>query len=520
MNLMRFFATIHYLKPTQIFYRLFYIFRKKFFPFQAKKAENPKYNATFYDLKLQKSPLFSESYLGGGSFVFLNLAHDFKDEINWNFADFGKLWTYNLNYFEFLNQKNMNAAEGFALIERFINDCGTVRDGFEPYPVSLRIVNWIKFLTFNRIKNEKISKFLNFQCSHLLKNIEYHLLGNHILENGFALMFGAYFFQDETFYRAAKKLLVSQLEEQILPDGGDFELSPMYHQIILFRLLDTINLIKNNDWKNDGLLDFLCRKAGVMAGWLEQMTFSEGSVPLFNDSAKGIAPDTYELLDYAASLGIEKVVKPLKESGYRKFSGSNYELIFDAGKIGADYIPGHAHADMLSFELYCSGRPLIVDTGVSTYQIGSKRNFERSTAAHNTVVVNGQNQSDVWAAFRVGKRAKITIEKENHNMISASHDGFKPIVHSRCLTAGADEILISDTLNPGEIGQSRLHFHPSVDFTINNTTIEGNNFTVFIENADKIETENFEYSSGFNSVLLGKCVVVTFTNQTKMLFKL
>ena len=67
-----------------------------------------------------------------------------------------------------------------------------------------------------------------------MDNIEYHILGNHLLENGFSLFFGAYYFQDEKFYVKAKKILTDELDEQILEDGAHFELSSMYHQIMLF----------------------------------------------------------------------------------------------------------------------------------------------------------------------------------------------------------------------------------------------------------------------------------------------
>ena len=80
----------------------------------------------------------------------------------------------------------------------------------------------------------------------MLNNLEYHLLGNHLLENGFSLLFGAYYFQDETIYKIAKKIVVSELEVQILADGSHFELSPMYHQILFHRVLDCIQLIKLN----------------------------------------------------------------------------------------------------------------------------------------------------------------------------------------------------------------------------------------------------------------------------------
>ncbi len=520
MNFPRLFATVRYLKPEQIFYRCFYVTRKKLYPAIFKHFDETKCKTAPDGLKLQKSIDFPDSYLGGNKFVFLNIEHDFGEKINWNHPDYGKLWTYNLNYFEFLNQKNIPKEAGIALINNFTGSLQELSDGMEPYPTSLRTVNWIKFFVKNGITDKKLHAFLYFQYQCLLKDLEYHLLGNHLLENAFSLLFGAYFFQDENFYKTAKELLTKELDEQILPDGADFELSTMYHQIILFRVLDSINLVKNNPWKNGEMLDFLTKKAEIMLGWLKQMTFSDGTIPLFNDSAEGIAPASQELFDYAGSLKIKTVEKPLKESGYRKFTGKNYEIFVDAGKIGPDYIPGHAHADMLNFELHLYGAPCVVDTGTTTYQRCPRRSLERSTAAHNSVTVNNQNQSDVWGGFRVGKRAEIKIESENDNQITASHDGFGKVIHKREFVCEENRITIRDTLMPSGKGKARIHFHPSVEFSIENNTLCAGNFTVSFKNIDNIETEKFEYSLGFNKTAESKCIVVNFTNKTETVFEL
>ena len=180
-----------------------------------------------------------------GVFNFLNLEHKFED-IDWNYSVNGKLWTYNLNYFDYLNQQDISREDGLTLIYNYIDSESNLKEGLEPYPISLRLINWIKFISKHQIQDEKIDRILAKHLSLLNKKLEYHLLGNHLLENAFALLFGAYYFGDETIYRSSKKLLEAELKEQILNDGGHFELSPMYHKLILTRLLDCINLIGNN----------------------------------------------------------------------------------------------------------------------------------------------------------------------------------------------------------------------------------------------------------------------------------
>ena len=204
---------------------------------------------------------YSDRYFKNNTFEFLNIKHDFSNEVNWNHDQYGKLWTYNLNYFDFLNQHELTKEEGLYLIQNYIENEAHLKDGKEPYPISLRLINWVKFLAENNIKEDQIDTVLYHHTRILMYNLEYHLLGNHLLENAFALFFGAYYFQDDQIYSKSKKLLTLQLEEQILKDGAHYELSVMYHQILFHRLLDCIQLIVLNPTrKEDNLLLFLKEK--------------------------------------------------------------------------------------------------------------------------------------------------------------------------------------------------------------------------------------------------------------------
>ena len=362
--------TLKYLKPIQVYYRLYYFFRNKFFNKEARLKSVPDISLIIWQNEIYTS---SYCFLGSKSFKFLNITHDFSNSIDWNYSKYGKLWTYNLNYFDFLNQENISKETGINLIRDYINNDNILLDGKEPYPISLRGINWIKFLTENSIQDKSINKVLYRDYRTLLKNLEFHLLGNHLLENAFSLLFGAYYFQDNILYNKSK-LLISELNEQILNDGAHYELSPMYHQILFLRLLDCINLIKlNKSWKLDNLMSFLEEKANLMFSWLINITYKDGTIPMVNDSTFNIAPNSKELFKYAKSLGIENLSNPLSDSGYRKISSGNYQLFIDFGKIGPSYQPGHAHSDTFNFELIKNGNPFIVDTGVSTYEKNGKK---------------------------------------------------------------------------------------------------------------------------------------------------
>jgi hypothetical protein len=363
--------TLKYLKLIQVYYRIYYFIRNKLFSKEVKQKKLPDFNSIEWANGFNHLEGYSDT---NNIFTFLNLTKSFSDQIDWNYTGYGKLWTYNLNYFDFLNQKDITKEIGLKLIYDYVYNDSILLDGKEPYPISLRGINWIKFLSENNIKETEIDAILYKHYYTLLKNLEYHLLGNHLLENSFSLLFGAYYFQDEQLYAKSKQLLISELDEQILNDGAHYELSPMYHQILFSRLLDCIHLITlNSIWKKDELISFLREKAFLMASWLKNITYENGEVPMVNDATYNIAPQSNDLFSYAKELGIIDKHTSLSDSGYRKIRTDNYELFIDVGNIGPDYQPGHAHSDSLNFELIKEDKPIIVDTGISTYEKNSKR---------------------------------------------------------------------------------------------------------------------------------------------------
>src|SRR5690606_1356725 len=124
------------------------------------------------------------------------------------------------------------------------------------------------------------------------------------------------------------------LEEQVLADGAHFELSPMYHQIIFFRLLELIDWYSKWKEKEQAFEDFLRSKASRMRSWLEHMSFKNGDIPHFNDSADGIAYSTSWLIAYAESLSICASEIRLGESGYRSVVRGDYECKVDCAQLG------------------------------------------------------------------------------------------------------------------------------------------------------------------------------------------
>lgn len=511
--------TIRYLRPVQIRYQIWYRIRRNFrkaigfkYPLSVeKKAESLRF-APWID----KYPSFHHN-----TFSFLNISKTFSQDINWNESEYGKLWLYNLNYMDYLLQPGMTRETGLKLIDHFIEKLHPDFIGLEPYPIALRGINWIKFFSKYDIQDERYTGSLYAQYRILFDNLEFHLLGNHLLEDGFSLFFAGFFFRDLKLYQKAREILYEQLDEQILQDGAHFELSTMYHQIILDRLLDCINVLQNNtrfdDQKN--FLSFLSDKASKMVSWLARMTFANGNIPLMNDASPGIAPSSKQLFEYAARLGFptpwvaSSEFLPLSSSGYRRHNEARYECILDIGPIGPAYQPGHAHVDTFNFVLNINNKPCIIDAGISTYEPGKTRLKERGTASHNTVTILDKNSSEVWSSFRVARRAKVTILKDEDTHIIARHDGYQPwgAVHERSWTFSDEKIEIIDTLT-GKVteGKAHLWLPPGLNPVTIGQTIQIDSVRISFTKAKSIEIIEKEIPNGFNRYTITKMIEIAF----------
>ena len=447
------------------------------------------------------------------TFKFLNTEIQFGSQIDWQTLQASKLWRYNLHYFDYardlglfyLSTGNVIASpdkigtkqsdEAYEKFKSFAQDWIERNkigqsEGWEAYPTSLRMVNWIfAFHIFAKeIKSEPEfhEQFLRSLFKHALfleRNLEYHICGNHLIKNGKALVFASLFFRGrdaDRWYKKGTSLLWKELQEQILADGGHFERSPMYHLIVLQDYLEIYLLLRDN---NRDVPSYVEDKIKSMLEFLVKILQPDGNIPLLNDSAFGIAANPQTLLAIGNTLfgqfwaDSKQASFALDSSGYyvmRDKSGEKY-LIVDCGKICPDYLPPHAHADTLSYELSLGNERIIIDSGVYEYASGKWRDFYRSTHAHNTVVVDGLNQSDVWGAFRAGRRAFPTevkwIVKDDITFFEGGHDGYlrqMGILHKRKIFfVDNDFWLIFDELDGIGIHtvEEYLHFHPEIKVT-------------------------------------------------------
>lgn len=472
------------------------------------------------------------------SFVFLN-RQGLLSEIGWDGPEPEKLWRYNQHYFDDLNARDAPARLEWhhALLADWVarNPPGK-GTGWEPYPTSLRIVNWVKWALAGNELPPECHQSLAVQARWLSRRLEWHLLGNHLLANAKALVFAALYFdgpEAEKWLARGTAILHRELGEQVLPDGGHFELSPMYHALALEDMLDLLNILDANAGAlpptADALRDRIRERSPAMQRWLHAMSHPDGGIAFFNDAAFGIAPAAAGLDDYAGRLGLAPARPPdpdpvveLPDSGYARLARGPAVLIADLARVGPDYLPGHAHADTLSFELSLHGHRVLVNSGTSVYGDGRERLRQRGTAAHNTVVVAGSDSSEVWSGFRVARRARplqVRVADEGGRLIAeGAHDGYRRLpgrpVHRRRWTLTERHLEIADEVTPAAPAEARFHLHPAVEIVREGAfhghlRLPGGETVRWRAEAAAIGVDAATWHPEFGSSIANECLVLT-----------
>jgi len=548
----RYWHTLRHLKPVQFYGRLWFRLYRP--PANTSALAPPMRLARgSWQLPAARAPLM----LGPWQFKFLNLNHSLPAQGGWNDATLDKLWLYNLHYFDDLNARNADQRGAWhqALLERWLLENPPASgNGWEPYPTSLRIVNWVKWLATGNAAPAGMEQSLATQARWLFQRLEWHLMGNHLFANAKALVFAGLFFEgaEAALWRAkGLKIIERELPEQVLPDGGNFERSPMYHAIFLEDVLDLVNAA--NHWPEMAPEKQVAQwreTAGRMLHWLTGMTHPDGEIALFNDAAFGIAPNLAALRTYAALLGVEHgsprrfaprdderdviasetrqstpAFLHFPESGYIRLESNTAVALLDVAPVGPDYLPGHAHADTLSFELSVFGQRVVVNGGTSRYGVGPERLRERGTAAHSTVQIAGQDSSEVWGGFRVARRAypfDLQVQTESGRLrVACSHDGYMRLVgapvHRREWGMEAGSLRVTDTVRGGtHPALARYILHPNVHITAAGvnawqlTLPAGQNLRVTVETGHS-RIESASYAPEFGCVLTTQSLTVELT---------
>ena len=519
--------TVIWLKPVQIYGRVWFrLYRPKPRSFAGAKLNLPR--------DRWRSVARRPSMSAADTFTFLNQTETLATQDDWNAKRISKLWLYNAHYFDDLNANDAGERTDWHrdIIDRWIaqNPPGT-GNGWEPYPTSLRIVNWAKWLMSSNATTQDMIDSLATQTDWLSRRLEHHLLGNHLFANAKALVFAGCVLdgpEAEGWFRMGLALVKRELREQILPDGGHFERSVMYHAILTEDVLDLVQLAKlfprkisaddQSDWKHT---------ATAMLEFLQAMTHPDGRLSFFNDGAFGIAAEPAHLLSHASHLGFQvpqdfPAVHRLESSGYTRLSKGDAVLLSDTAAIGPDFLPGHAHADTLSFEFSLARQRIFVNGGTSVYGGAPRqRHRERSTANHNTLTLGDQNSSEIWSDFRVARRAKVTdvLSGETPSVLwlEGTHDGFKRIsgpMHKRRWELTDHSLTIQDSLSgsPPQAKPAKIRFriHPDLAATISEISTETHRIAIDAHGGT-LTLEDGIWSPEFGRTVACHILVLTMT---------
>ena len=542
-NLILTIHTARHLSVHQVFCRLRFIARKSLWDLTGRKVPPcaPLPLSAFNPLWIGASAITDDGLgalgykeavsraeaLAQGRFGFLNQEVAYPGDVAWNDHHVSQLWRYHLHYFDYVSDMMILAALGRdalawdtfrRLADSWIrNNQKLSGDGWHPFTISVRVVNWVEAFHFWRTRFKEEREFerrflasLHAQTAILASSLEYDVRGNHLIKNLRGLIWGGLAFEDdkaERWLRTGIALLEKELDEQVLPDGGHFERAPGYHEAVLKDCLEiAVVLQRNMPGVSYSWLDKTLRQ---MLKYLVSVLPESADLPLIKDTAWDAAPAPKDLLaagalyfddpafkiseeinlyprmifpKEAADLLKNRPANPrelpstaLRKSGFyimRNLEGSDH-MIIDGGKVCPDYLPAHAHADMFSYELTAWGKRVVVDSGVHSYSAGPWRDYFRSTRAHNTVEVAGQDQSEVWGSFRVARRARpLDVEwrpEERRALFQGRHDGYRrlavPVIHRRIVVWEADLFwLVVDELKGNGVtrAESHVHLHPHI----------------------------------------------------------
>lgn len=415
--------------------------------------------------------------------------------LDWNQRYESHLWNYQLHYFPYALWCARAFDEGGdhsamrqcqRLIESWLAQARIGHsDGWDAYPISLRTVNWMYAyaLVVERYDDTQFLKrwrgALFRQLDFLRHHLELHLLANHLFKNIKALIIGGLFFQHEEWLTTGLRLFQRELAEQVLPDGGHYERAPMYHAQTLADALECYALLRACG-RTLPQESQLVAQLQAMTGFLAGLSYADGSLALFNDSA-----NTEEARPQPILAAAEQILRaPLPtyptsfpQTGYFLWRSPDEQekIIVDAGPPAVGYNTAHAHCDLLSYELRLNGQPFIVDSGVHGYGGDRFRPYCRSTRAHNTVMFGGREQSEIWSTFRLARRATVLhaeaqTETQGWQFCGAYQPFYdRRLVHERRITRTTNgEWLFADSVRDGMIGDitSFIHLHPDVKFTL------------------------------------------------------
>lgn len=399
---------------------------------------------------------------------------------------------------------------------------------FSSLEVAFRAISWIwAFHFFKDSKSlspelfQKALKYIYLHGRHLEKYLStYYSPNTHLTGEALGLYYlGTQFeiFERASDWRATgEQILFAELDRQIYTDGVYFEQSTWYQRytadfythFLILKAFDTDDtdkeLQQKLEQKTQGLHDFLMHAAfpdgttpiigdddggrslplSAAASTDFSGTLSTGAVIFgrgdYKFAAGNLAEETIWLLGAKGVQSFETLpaFEPLESSkffadgGYFTmrdgWSETDNFLLIDAGEVGA-LNGGHGHSDALAILTAIGGKTVLVDSGTYTYhESEDMRDYFRTSAAHNTLTIDGKSQSEPGGKFSWKTRANVKIEAQisdtRFDFFQASHDGYErlesPATHERTvLFLKNDYWIMRDFVQTRGAHEYALNFH-------------------------------------------------------------
>lgn len=501
----KYYYTIKNLKLVQVFYRFKYILKRNLYEKKGKvffkKLENRFEKQTITINQDSKFILNDRTYYLNeidnvleNKITFLNHEIKFTESgIDWHSEELNqgtRLWKLNLNYHEFLfdialkfnetkDRKYLGYIES-TIVEWFKqNPLGTKgygKDNWNSYAISLRIISWIKMYTllgkeFSIEFQSFFIKLLWIQITFLSENLELDILGNHLIKNWKALIWGNYFFTTTKFNKTikiAEKYIYAQFSEE----GMHEEHSPMYAGIVLEDLMEVF-LFEQKNQKLEALIHKQFDNVRLLS--------NKNQYLFFNDSVNNNGIQFGQLNDLYLKIFRKKGnidENHFDINGFIGFKTKMEHIVFDCAKVVGGNQPGHVQCDALSFEYFWNGRKIFTNSGTYEYNSGKKRQFSRSSESHNVLKYGTFEQSEVWGSFRMARHAKVSykvyhLESEKMDVEGKvlGYDFSKNITHRRRLIKEKGFLTIKDELIANTNKKSQLFFHLHADLTFDSNNI-------------------------------------------------
>jgi len=303
--------------------------------------------------------------------------------------------------------------------------------------------------------------------------------------------------------RAATRRLVSELERQILPDGGHISRNP---GVVIEILLDLLPLSQAFSARNVAPPPALINAIDRMMPMLRFFRHGDGTFMLFN----GMGPTPPDLLAtvlaYDDARGTPVANAPY--SGYQRLEAGASTLLMDTGSPPPLEVSADGHAGCLAIEFSNRQQRIIVNCGMPAVGRENWRQVARATAAHSTVTFNDASSCRFLdsAAFRrlfgvpiADGPDHVTVSRDNEDretVLRAAHDGYARrfgILHERFVSLSVDgnrldgeDVFLPATGNTlpedaEDLFAVRFHLHPTIRA---NRLTDGHGVVLLLPNKD------------------------------------